>query len=65
MQLPATSSSSSSATDTHYDFLVGINTSDVSCLQTVPYNCTFSAPEMGQMLDVSQDQTAESGLRIL
>jgi hypothetical protein len=39
--------------------------SDVSRLQTVPYNCTFGAPNKGQTLDVCQVHTAESDFRIL
>jgi hypothetical protein len=39
--------------------------SDVSGLQTVPYNCTFGAPDKGLKLEVCQVQTAESGLTIL
>ncbi len=39
--------------------------SDVSRLQTVPYICTFGAPDKGQMLDVCQSQTSDPGLKVL
>ncbi len=35
--------------------------SDISCLETVLYNCTFGMPNKGQALDVCLGQTVESG----
>ncbi len=34
-------------------------------LTTVPYNHTFGVPDKGQMLDMCQGQTTESGLKVL